>query len=186
MTTKECFSLFKDDYCRCKGNNSWGGKSLIYNILIPSNLTILFCFWFRMCSSSNWIVRNISRYKRLRMTRKYGVQINPDTRIGTGMFLPHFLSIVVHPKTIIGKNLTLHQFVTIAGDNYGNAPIICDNCFIGAGATLIGGIRIGYNVTIAAGAVVVTDVPDNATVGGIPAKVIHFKHPAKYIQNPIK
>lgn len=76
-------------------------------------------------------------------------------------------------------------FVTIGGDGYGNAPQIGDNCFIGAGATIIGNIRIGDNVTIGANAVVVKDIPDNATVGGVPAEILHFKHPAKFIKNPV-
>lgn len=54
-------------------------------------------------------------------------------------------------------------------------PVIGDNCFIQLGAKVIGGVRVGSNVTIAPNAVVTHDVPDNAIVGGIPAKVIKFK-----------
>ncbi len=118
------------------------------------------------------------------MTRKYGIQIAESSEIGPGLLIEHASPMVVHYNAVIGKNCTLHQFVTIGGVN-GKAPRIGDNCFIGAGAVLIGGIRIGDNVTIGAGSVVTKDIPDNATVCGNPARIIHFDHPAKYIKNPI-
>lgn len=167
------------------GGNLLNICNLIFKLFIPTNLSIAFCFWLRLCRHCNMIIRIFSKFKRMRFTRKYGVQISPVTEIGPGLMLPHFLSIVIHPKSTIGKNATIHQFVTIGGDKLGHAPVIGDNCFIGAGATIIGNIHIGNNVTVAAGAVVVMDVPDNATVGGVPAKIIHFKHPGKNIVNPI-
>lgn len=100
--------------------------------------------------------------------------------------MPHSLPIVVHYNAKIGKNCTIHQFVTIGGDGFGNAPQIGDNCFIGAGAVIVGNIKIGNNVTIGANAVIVNDVPDNATLGGVPAKILHYEHPAKFIKNPVK
>lgn len=127
----------------------------------------------------------VAKFNRVRLTRKYGLQIPETCQIGAGLELPHSLSIVIHYNASICKNCTIHQFVTIGGDGYGNAPRIGDNCFIGAGATIIGNIRIGDNVTIGANAVVVKDIPDNATVGGVPARVLHFKHPAKFIKNPV-
>ena len=54
-------------------------------------------------------------------------------------------------------------------------PIIGHHCFIGAGSKILGGVKIGNNVTIAPNAVVVKDVPDNAVVGGVPAKIIKFR-----------
>ncbi|AXY02862.1 hypothetical protein D1115_17910 [Vibrio alfacsensis] len=76
---------------------------------------------------------------------------------------------------MIGKNCNISQGVTIGKINQGNkigAPIIGNNVYIAPGAKIIGGIHIGDNVAIGANAVVVTDVPDNVTVGGIPAKII--------------
>ena len=188
MKTKECNSVFAGDVGRYFSALKLGGglcNLLSVRILIPTNLSIAFSFWFRQCQNDNILIRSFSRFKRLRFTRKYGVQIDPNTKIGPGLMLPHFLPIVVHPMTIIGKNATIHQFVTIAGDGKGHAPVIGDNCFIGSGATIIGELKIGNNVTIAAGAVVVKDIPDNATVGGIPAKIIHFNNPGKNTVNPI-
>lgn len=67
----------------------------------------------------------------------------------------------------------------------GNAPIIGDNCLISAGVVIVGNVLIGNNVTIGANAVVTKNIPDNATIGGVPAKVLHYNHLAKYIKNPV-
>lgn len=69
---------------------------------------------------------------------------------------------IIYPGVIIGKK-----------DN--KCPVIGHHCFIGAGSKILGGVKIGNNVTIAPNAVVVKDVPDNAVVGGVPAKIIKFK-----------
>lgn len=104
------------------------------------------------------------------------------TGIGEGVefaappILPHGLNgIVIHSKSKIGKNVTIMHQVTIGtlgtrGDN--SAAVIGDNVFIGAGAKILGSIHIGNNVKIGANAVVLQDIPDNATVVGVPAKVI--------------
>ncbi|MER2295049.1 MAG: serine acetyltransferase [Desemzia incerta] len=88
--------------------------------------------------------------------------------------LPHGLNgIIVHPRAKIGKNCTIHQQVTIGNAvEGGEAPIIGDNCYIGAGAKIIGEIIIGSNVTVGANAVVTKDIPDNCVCGGVPAKII--------------
>lgn len=86
--------------------------------------------------------------------------------------LPHGLNgIIVSHNAVIGKNCTIFHQVTI-GEGKGGAPVIGDNVLIGAGAKVIGGIRIGNNVKIGAGCVVAKDVPDGATVVCANAKVI--------------
>ena len=81
--------------------------------------------------------------------------------------LPHGLNgIIVSHNAVIGRNCTIFHQVTI-GEGRGGAPVIGNNVLIGAGARVIGGIRIGDNVRIGAGCVVMQDIPDNTTV--IPA-----------------
>ena len=93
-------------------------------------------------------------------------------QIGENAYFPHrAIGVVIHGKAVIGDNATIHANVVIAGKN-GETPTIGDNCMIGAGACILGGVKIGNNCVIAAGAVVVDDIPDNKVVGGIPAKVI--------------
>ena len=115
-------------------------------------------------------------YWRLRqLSYKIGIQIPPHT-CGTGLQKWHYGYIIINEKVRIGKNLTIYPGVEIGHKIPGEGcPVIGDNCFIGAGAKIFGSIKIGNNVTIAANAVVLEDIPDNAIVGGVPAKIIKIK-----------
>jgi len=107
-----------------------------------------------------------------------GVTIRSETEIGPGLYIGHAGIIRIHPKVKAGKNLSIGQLVTIGelGPGHGDkVPTIGDNVYIGVGAKVLGEIKIGNNVKIGANAVVVKDVPDNATVVGVPAKVVKIK-----------
>jgi serine O-acetyltransferase len=95
------------------------------------------------------------------------------TQIDGGLILPHPNGIVIHSKSKIGPNCLIHQQVTL-GVKRGNeaAPVLAGHVDIGAGAKIIGSIKIGKHALIGANAVVIKDVPDYAIVAGIPAKVI--------------
>ena len=182
MNFKEVKYMIISDIYRCGGKS----YSLIFqNVFLRRNSSQRFTFWLRCCNTNNCFIRTLAKIQRVRLTRKYGVQIPETCIIGPGLELPHCLPIVVHYNSKIGKNCTLHQFVTIGGDRRGKAPVIGDNCFIGSGAVIIGDIKIGNNVTIGANAVVTKDVPDNATVGGVPAKILHYDHSGMFIKNPV-
>ena len=108
---------------------------------------------------------------RLRgMSRSLGISIGPNT-FGPGLSVTHPGTIVVNSNVRAGKNCRINVCVNI-GANYGEAPTLGDNVYIGPGAKIFGGITIGSNVAIGANAVVNKDVPDNVTVAGVPAKVI--------------
>lgn len=113
----------------------------------------------------------IYRLKYRRLSIKLGIQIPYDTKIGEGLSIHHYSCIVIHGNSVIGKNLNIRQGVTI-GDVNSKVPIIGDNVYIGAGAKIIGDVKVGSNVIIGANAVVTRDIPDNTIVGGIPAKII--------------
>ena len=97
-----------------------------------------------------------------------GARIPLETRIGGGIRMPHGIGIVIHGKCVIGNNLTIFQQATIGAiEGKGTdekPPILGDNVYIGAGAKILGNIKIGNNVKIGANAVVTKDVPDGATV----------------------
>jgi serine O-acetyltransferase len=97
------------------------------------------------------------------------------TSFGPGLKLGHYGNVVVHGHTRIGKNCEIQAGVVIGKTetSASSAPQIGSNVYIGAGAKVIGNIRIGNNVTIGANAVVNKDVPDNCVAVGIPAKVIN-------------
>lgn len=91
-------------------------------------------------------------------------------KIGGGMYLQHGFATIITAKSI-GDNVWINQQVTI-GHKGESAPVIGNNVRISCGAKILGGVRIGDNVVVGAGAVVVKDVPSNCVVAGVPAKVI--------------
>ncbi|MGE5865508.1 MAG: serine O-acetyltransferase, partial [Rhizobacter sp.] len=104
----------------------------------------------------------------------------------SGFYIGHFGGIVVNGESVIGKNCNISQGVTLGQANRGRnkgCPIVGDNVYIGPGAKLVGAVRIGDNVAIGANAVVTRDVPDNAVVVGIPARVISHEGSAGYVNN---
>ena len=101
------------------------------------------------------------------------MRLPPD--IGPGFCPVHSYSTIINARTVIGRNCTVLQNVTIGSDNRNQVPVIGDNVSIGAGAIVLGGIHIGNNVKIGAGAIVVDDVPDNCTVVCEKAKIIQKK-----------
>jgi serine O-acetyltransferase len=100
-----------------------------------------------------------------------GADIPLNSKLGGGLLLPHPNGIVVHPEAEIGPNCLLFQQVTIGANDRG-VPRIGGHVDIGAGAKILGPIRIGHHARIGANAVVIDDVPDGATVVGVPARVI--------------
>ncbi len=92
-------------------------------------------------------------------------------KIGKGLFIQHGFATVI-AATSIGENCWINQQVTVGYSAEKTAPYIRDNVTINAGAKVIGGIRVGNNSIVGANAVVVRNVPDNCTVGGVPAKII--------------
>lgn len=109
----------------------------------------------------------------------YQASIGRGTKCGYGG-----MGVVIHAKSEIGKNCMICQQVTIGGGNpaFPGVPKIGNNVYIAKGAIIFGGITIGDNVTVGANAVVNKPVPDNATVAGIPAKVLRIKDESE-IQN---
>lgn len=106
-----------------------------------------------------------------------GTHRNFGAKFAEAPALPHGLNgIIVSHNAVIGKNCTIFHQVTI-GEGRGGAPVIGDNVLIGAGAKIIGGIRIGNNVRIGAGCVVMEDIPDNATVFPDEVRYIIRKEP---------
>jgi serine O-acetyltransferase len=103
-----------------------------------------------------------------------GISISSKAQIGKGFYIGHCGGIFIHPNVKIGENFNIGQGVTIGTLGMGKTgvPKLGNNVYIGAGAKLLGGITIGDNVKIGANAVVINDIPDNATAVGIPAKVV--------------
>lgn len=100
-----------------------------------------------------------------------GTDIPINTPIEGGLLLPHPNGIVVHPDARIGPNCLLFQQVTL-GSSPGGSPVLGGNVVVGAGAKILGPVKVGDHVRIGANAVVLSDVPDWATSAGIPARLL--------------
>lgn len=118
-----------------------------------------------------YLIKKSDAFNNASMGTNYG----SGAAFRTPPLLPHGLNgIIISEKAKIGSNVIIYQQVTIGGSEQG-APVIGDNCMIGTGAKVIGKVKIGNNVKIGANAVVVSDIPDNATAVGVPAIVVKVK-----------
>lgn len=120
----------------------------------------------------------------------YGVYIAPSADIGFGLTLSHCFSTMIS-ECKMGSNVTVMQQVTIGSSRGGHRPgypTIGNNVFIGCGAKILGKVTIGDNVIIGANAVVTKNIPDNAIVAGVPAKIINYegKEQVKYWTSNLK
>jgi len=100
-----------------------------------------------------------------------GADIPLNSKIGGGLMIPHPNGIVIHPDAEIGPNCLIFQQVTIGKGLKPGLPVIEGHVDIGAGAKIIGNIRIGAHAKIGANAVVLNDVPEDSIAIGIPAKI---------------
>ena len=101
--------------------------------------------------------------------------IHPAAVVGRGIMIDHAHSIVIGETAVVGDNVSMLHSVTLGGtgkEDGDRHPKIGDGVMIGAGAKILGNIKVGYCSRIAAGSVVLHDVPHNTTVAGVPAKVI--------------
>jgi len=108
-----------------------------------------------------------------------GIDIHPGAKIGDRFFIDHGEGVVIGETTIIGDDVLIYQQVTLGGtgkDLGKRHPTIGNSVIIGAGAKVLGNITIGDNSRIGAGSVVIDDVPEHATVVGIPGKIVIQKY----------
>ncbi len=105
-----------------------------------------------------------------------GVEIHPGAQIGPGFFIDHGMGVVIGETAEIGTNVTLYHGVTLGGTSWKKGkrhPTLEDDVVVGAGAKILGPIRIGARTRVGANAVVVKDVPPDSVVVGIPGRVTH-------------
>lgn len=126
--------------------------------------------------------------------RKTGIEIHPGAQIGKRLFIDHGIGVVIGETAQIGNNVVIYQGVTLGGtlkEKGKRHPTIKDNVMISAGAKVLGSFTVNENAKIGAGAVVLNEVPKNATVVGIPARVVKINNDIpsntldQYFEDPI-
>jgi len=121
-----------------------------------------------------YIARSISQRSR----KRTGIEIHPGATIGKRLVIDHGMGIVIGETTIIGDDCLLYQGVTLGGSGKEKGkrhPTLGNNVLVGAGAKVLGSFNVGDNARIAANAVVLNEIPANATAVGVPAKVVRVK-----------
>lgn len=127
---------------------------------------------------ANWFYRHnmkfLARWISQNARRRTGVEIHPGATIGSGLVIDHGMGVVIGETTEIGNDCTIYQNVTLGGtgkDHGKRHPTLGNNVLVGTGAKVLGPFKVGDNARIAAGAVVLSEVPENATAVGVPARV---------------
>lgn len=119
--------------------------------------------------------KDFALYLQSRSSQVFQTDINPEAKIGRGLFLDHATGLVVGATCVVGDDVSVMQGVTLGGTGKEGAdrhPKIGDGVLIGAGATVLGNIKIGHCTRIAAGSMVIKPVENNVTVAGVPARVV--------------
>ena len=119
--------------------------------------------------------RDMAQFLQARVSEVFGVDIHPAARMGRGIMIDHAHSIVIGETAVVGDNVSMLHSVTLGGtgkEDGDRHPKIGDGVLIGAGAKVLGNIKVGHCSRIAAGSVVLQDVEPRKTVAGIPAKVV--------------
>jgi serine O-acetyltransferase len=117
----------------------------------------------------------LARWFSQRTVRKTGIEIHPGATIGKGLFIDHGHGVVIGETAILGDNITLYQGVTLGGTGKETGkrhPTIGNNVMVSAGAKILGSFTIGENSKIGAGSVVLSEIPPNSTVVGVPGRVV--------------
>ena len=128
---------------------------------------------------ANWFFRHnmkfIARFISQRSRHKTGIEIHPGASIGKGLFIDHGMGVVIGETTEIGENCTIYQGVTLRGtvkDTGKRHPTVGNIVLVGCGARVLGPFKVGDNARIAAGAVVLNEIPPDSTAVGVPAQVV--------------
>lgn len=187
---KELKNLIQDDLRRygfqSEKNMSFMTKQECYGYNFTKCLRK--CNWYK--EHHKWFLFMMSRMKLRRMSERYGFQISYATKIGRGLYLGHMGSIIVNWEAVIGNNVNLSQGVTIGRANGGKkdgVPIIGDNVWIGANATIVGNVTIGNDVMIAPNTFVNFDVPAHSLVIMEKARIICQSNATEnYVENTVK
>lgn len=154
----------------CYGSSTW--KAVLQTLLTDGTAAM---FWYRaMQCSQRWRLAPLAMIFNKVNAICCQCIIGRNADFGPGFVLIHSQGVVINSNVKGGRQIFIEHQVTIGAEK-GQTPLLADHIFIGAGAKIIGPVKIGKSARIGANAVVIRDVPDGATVGGIPAKVLRIR-----------
>ena len=177
----DCVKLIKSDSYRHNGRNDSMLKIWLGSF---TRTSMGFSIWYRLSQHKGWAYP-LTKFMLNRYKLKYGIFRPAKTRIGYGMYIQHCFGIVVNPTAIIGNNIHFSQFTSV-GANTPQAAKIGNNVYMGPGAIVIDDVEIGTDACIGGGAVVVKNVKCGAVVGGVPAKELNTTSHPEYIRFPYR
>jgi len=167
------FDRLKDDI-QCIRSRDPAARSVAEILFLYPGLKAV-----RSHRKANWLYnhgyRFLARALSQRCARKTGIEIHPGAQIGKRLFIDHGTGVVIGETAVIGDDVLIYQGVTLGGtgkDTGKRHPTIGNNVVIGAGAKVLGPFKIGDNTNIAAGAVVLKEIPPHSTAVGVPARVV--------------
>ena len=160
-----------------------------------SRLEVLLCYpglwavWIHRVSHSLWRSKLRLPARMLSQVGRFltGVDIHPGALLGRRLFIDHATGVVIGETAIVGSDVTMYQGVTLGGTGKGHGkrhPTVCDGVFIGNNANVLGNITVGENSRVGAGSVVLSDVPPNSTVVGVPAHIVYRNGQRVLITDP--
>jgi serine O-acetyltransferase len=160
-----------------------------------SRLEVLLCYpglwavWFHVLSHQLWRIRLRLLARILSQIARFytGVDIHPGALLGRRLFIDHGTGVVIGETAIVGSDVTIYQGVTLGGTGKEHGkrhPTVCDGVFIGNNANILGNITVGENSRVGAGSVVLSDVPPNSTVVGVPAHIVYRNGQRVLITDP--
>jgi len=195
ITFAELCELWRADLYRHTGKTSW--RELLRHLLLSDGGVcfsdgVKYMFYLRLCRYLKetrpravfWPLYRIAMWVFTRCKYKFGCLIPHTTSIGRGCYIGHIRDIVINERAVIGENCNISQGVTIGQANRGRrkgTPVIGHHVYIGPGAKIVGGIKVGDHVAIGANCVVIDDVPDYAVVVGVPGRVISYEGSNGYV-----
>ena len=179
--------VWYNDYLRTTNDSGMVLHHFLRDFIFQHRLRYM--IWFRIAQNTKIPpVRFFCRFLLYRMSRKFGIEINPATKIGPGFVMTHPYNITISSFAVIGRNVNILKGATV-GHSSGKrpgAPVIGNRVYIGLNSTLLGGITIGDDVLIAPNAFVNQDIPSHSVVIGNPCTVIPKENAtAQYVYNCI-
>ena len=167
------FDRIKEDIAAVRERDPAARSALEIFLLYPGMKAV------RMHRRANWFYRHgllfFARAISQRAVRKTGIEIHPAAKLGRRLFIDHGTGVVIGETAQVGDDVTIYQGVTLGGtgkDTGKRHPTIGNHVMIGSGAKVLGPFKVGDYARIAAGAVVLDEIPPDATAVGVPARVV--------------